>query len=183
MCSQNRACSYVGELLYLIPMTRSCTLVSRWVSKNREILKYFYLGKLLIKVQTFSSTRRTGICGNSGPTFPFGLGLGSSWTWKENLLFRAGQSPWPGELTPGLLHSGCAAWPCGHGPVTLLFQHYLAWQPISSWSDTFCHEFPAPVTCSAHWGYIWVSPRPPSTNTSQTSQGESLPQIWFVDSC
>ena len=80
MCSQNRASSYVGELLYLIPMTRSCTSVSRQVSKHREILKYFDLGKLLIKVQAFSSTRRTGICGNSGPTFPFGLALGSSWT-------------------------------------------------------------------------------------------------------
>ena len=65
-------------------MTRSCTLVSRRVSKNREILKYFDLGKLLIRLQAFSCTRRTGICGNSGPTFPI-------WPWTGEQLDLEGE--------------------------------------------------------------------------------------------
>ena len=130
-------------------MTRSCTLVSRRVSKNREILKYFDLGKLLIKLQAFSSTRRTGICGNSGPTFPI-------WPWTGEQLDLEGElalqslavsltrwtSTWPASLR-------CAAWPLWawacDPTVPVLFglvaNQSMKWDLLSWVScpcDTFC---------------------------------------------
>ena len=114
-------------------MIRSCKLACRGVSKNGEILKYFDLGKLHFVIQGFSPSGRIGTCSNYGPTFPFGLGLGSSWPLKGNLLFRSWQSPCPLWMY---------TWPDSH--------RYAAWPPLVRACDPAVPALLGPGNQSVH---------------------------------